>query len=42
MVRHGPEIAPDPDWAARYDALAPLYADLYDATQPLFDRLDAL
>lgn len=42
MVRHGPEIAPEPDWAARYDALAPIYADLCDATRPLFDRLDAL
>lgn len=42
MVRHGPEIVPEPDWAARYDALAPIYADLCDATRPLFDRLDAL
>jgi xylulokinase len=42
MVRLGPEIAPDPAAADRYDAMMPLYADLYRAAQPFYDRLDRL
>jgi len=42
MVRHGPEIAPDPAAADRYDAMMPLFADLYAAAQPFYDRLDRL
>lgn len=42
MVRHGPEIAPDPAASDRYDAMMSLYADLYRAAQPFYDRLDRL
>ncbi len=42
MVRHGPEIIPDPADADRYDAMMPLFADLYAASQPFYDRLDRL
>jgi xylulokinase len=42
MVRLGAEIAPDPASADRYDAMMPLYADLYRAAQPFYDRLDRL
>lgn len=42
MVRFGPEIAPDPAWAERYDAMMPIYADLYAAAQPFYDRMDKL
>ena len=42
MVRLGAEIAPDPAAADRYDAMMPLYADLYHAAQPFYDRLDRL
>ncbi|MDJ1006256.1 MAG: FGGY family carbohydrate kinase [Paracoccaceae bacterium] len=41
MVRYGEEIVPDPEWAERYDRMLPLYADLYDAALPFFDRLAA-
>ena len=42
MVRHGPEIAPDPGWAERYDRMMPIYAELYAAAATLDARLDAL
>ncbi len=42
MVRLGDEIAPDPAAADRYDAMMPVFSDLYHAAQPFFDRLDAL
>ncbi len=42
MVRLGAEIAPDPRAADRYDAMMPLYADIYRGMQPFYDRLDAL
>ncbi len=42
MVRHGAEIAPDPAAADRYDAMMPVFADLYRAAQPFYDRLDRL
>jgi xylulokinase len=40
MVRQGAEIAPDPAEADRYDAMMPVFADLYAAAQPFYDRLD--
>ena len=39
MVRHAGEVAPDPEWAARYDRAMPLFADLYQASQAFYDRL---
>ncbi|MEM7709829.1 MAG: FGGY family carbohydrate kinase, partial [Pseudomonadota bacterium] len=39
MVRHGPEIAPDPDWTGRYDRLAPVFEALVDATRPVLEQL---
>lgn len=42
MVRHGPEILPDPDWADRYDRMMPLYCRLYDQSKDCYDALDAL
>ena len=42
MVRLGAEIAPDPAAADRYDAMMPLFVDLYRAAQPFYDRLDRL
>lgn len=42
MVRFGPEIVPDSAAADRYDAMMPLYSDLYRAAQPFYDRLDRL
>ena len=42
MVRHGREILPDPAAADRYDRMMPVFADLYRAAQPFYDRLDRL
>jgi xylulokinase len=42
MVRHGATINPDPAAADRYDAMMPLFADLYGSAQPFYDRLDQL
>ena len=42
MVRHSAEIMPDPAAADRYDAMMPLFADLYAASQSFYDRLDRL
>lgn len=42
MVHHGETIAPDPAAADRYDAMMPVFDDLYRAAQPFYDRLDKL
>lgn len=42
MVSFEREIAPDPDWADRYDRMMPIYAGLYAAAQPFYAQLDAL
>ncbi|KPP86314.1 MAG: xylulokinase [Rhodobacteraceae bacterium HLUCCA08] len=42
MVRLGPEITPDPVAADRYDAMMPVFSDLYRAAQAFYDRLDRL
>ncbi len=42
MVRHSAEISPDPGDADRYDAMMPVFADLYETSQGFYDRLDAL
>lgn len=42
MVRHGDPILPDPAAADRYDAMMPVFQDLYDAAGPFFDRFDDL
>lgn len=42
MVRHGPQIAPDPACQDTYDAMMPIYAGLYDAAQHFYGQLEAL
>lgn len=42
MVRFAEDIHPDPQTAALYDDMMPIFADLYKAAQPFFARLDAL
>jgi xylulokinase len=42
MVRHGATIVPDPAAADRYDAMMPLFADLYESSKAFYDRLDRL
>ncbi|MBD0864617.1 MAG: pentose kinase [Rhodobacteraceae bacterium] len=42
MVRYGAEIRPDPGAVATYNAMAPIYQDLYVAAQAFYNRLDAL
>ena len=42
MVRYGEEIRPNPEWVDTYNAMVPIYQQLYVASQPLYDALDAL
>lgn len=42
MVRFVEDVHPDPRTVALYDAMMPIYADLYKAAQPFYARLDAL
>jgi len=42
LVRFEEEIAPDPAWQARYDAMAPLFGRLYRHSQAFYDDLDRL
>lgn len=42
MVRFVEDVHPDPQTVALYDAMMPIYADLYTAAQPFYARLDGL
>lgn len=42
FVRHGAEIAPDPEWAERYARMQPVFDRLYHHSQALYDDLDGL
>jgi xylulokinase len=42
LVRVEEEIAPDPAWQRRYDAMAPLFERLYRHSQAFYDDLDGL
>ena len=42
LVRVEDEIAPNPAWRDRYDAMAPLYDRLYRHSQAFYDDLDRL
>jgi xylulokinase len=42
MVRFAEDVHPDPRTVALYDAMMPIYSDLYKAAQPFYARLDAL
>ncbi len=41
-VRHVDEVKPDPDWAAAYARMQPVFDRLYAHSQALYDDLDAL
>jgi xylulokinase len=41
-VRHVDEVKPDPDWAAAYARMQPVFDRLYTHSQALYDDLDAL
>jgi len=42
LVRFEEEIAPDPAWQRRYDAMAPIFDRLYLSGQAFYDDLDRL
>jgi xylulokinase len=42
LVRFDEEIAPDPAWQERYDAMAPTFDRLYRHSQTFYDDLDRL
>jgi xylulokinase len=42
LVRFQEEIAPDPAWQERYDAMAPIFDRLYLHSQAFYDDLDRL
>ena len=42
LVGYADEIAPDPAWQERYDAMRPVFDKLYRAGQALYDDLDEL
>ncbi|MCB8875891.1 xylulokinase [Acidisoma silvae] len=42
FVRFEPEILPDPAWAERYARMQPIFDQLYQQSQSLYDALDAL
>jgi sugar (pentulose or hexulose) kinase len=41
FVRPAAVVQPDPAWVARYDALYPLWREIYDRLRPLYPRLAA-
>jgi len=42
FVRYDEEIAPDATWAARYQAMQPVFERIYRHSQELYDSLDTL
>ena len=42
MVAFEREVAPEPEWAARYDRMMPIYERLHRSAQGFYDDLDAL
>lgn len=41
FVQPAAMVQPEPDWVARYDALYPIWRDLYDRLKPLYPALAA-
>lgn len=42
FVRTGEEILPDPEWAERYARMQPVFDQIHEASQPLYDALDGV